>query len=112
MQVITTTQLRTRSRELIKALEEGQSVDIIHRSKIVGEIRPKTYDPKPFDTKKLARIIESLNLPRLTSKQIDRRYRIAMMKKQGLSKITVFGGIDGSKFHKTKSHHPIFIGEK
>lgn len=40
MQVITTTQLRTKSKELVKVLQEGRSVDLIHRSRILGEIKP------------------------------------------------------------------------
>lgn len=40
MQVITTTQLRTRTKELVKVLQEGRSVDLIHRSRVVGEIKP------------------------------------------------------------------------
>lgn len=83
MQVITTTQLRTRSKELVKALREGYSIDLIHRSQVVGEIKPKTYDPKPFDPDKFARIIDKLNFPKLTPRQIEARYRAAMMKKHG-----------------------------
>ena len=83
MQFITTTQLRTQSKKLVKALREGHSVDLIHRSSVVGEIKPKIYDPKPFNAKKFLKIVEKLNLPRLTPRQIDRRYRAAMMKKHG-----------------------------
>ena len=45
MQTITTTQLRTKSSELIKSLEKGDSISLIHRSKIVGVIKPKA-EPK------------------------------------------------------------------
>jgi len=83
MQVITTTQLRTRSKELVKLLQEGQSIDLIHRSKVVGEIKPKIYDPKPFDPDKFAKIVAKLNLPKLTPRQREARYRAAMMKKHG-----------------------------
>lgn len=83
MQIITTTQLRTKSKELVKTLQEGRSVDLIHRSKVVGEIKPKIYDPKPFDPDKFLKIVEKLNFPSLTPKQIDARYRKAMMKKHG-----------------------------
>ena len=85
MQVITATELRTKSKELIKALQEGKSVDLIHRSKVVGEIKPKIEDPKPFDPDKFLKIIEKLNFPSLSPKQIDKRYRSAMMKKHGKS---------------------------
>ena len=85
MQVITTTQLRTKSKELVKVLQEGRSVDLIHRSKIVGEIKPKIYDPKPFDPDKFLKIVKRLSLPKLTPRQIEARYRAAMMKKHGQS---------------------------
>ena len=83
MQVITTTELRTKSRELVKVLQEGRSVDLIHRSKIVGEIKPKIQDPKPFNPDKFAKIVDKLNFPPLTPRQIEIRYRKAMMKKHG-----------------------------
>lgn len=83
MQVITTTELRTKSKELVEILKEGRSVDLIHRSKVVGEIKPKIYDPKPFDADKFLKIVEKLNFPRLTPRQIEARYRKAMMKKHG-----------------------------
>ncbi len=85
MQVITTTQLRTRSKELVKALKEGYSVDLIHRSRVVGEIKPKAYDPKPFDPDEFVKIVKKLNFPKLTPRQIEARYRAAMMKKHGKS---------------------------
>lgn len=84
MNYITTTQLRTRTTDLLSALHDGQTVDLIHRSQVVGEIRQKqTHPKKTIDSKKLQRIIDELDLPSLTAKEIDRRYRIAMMKKHG-----------------------------
>jgi len=83
MQYITTTELRTKSKQLVEVLLEGRSVDLIHRSKVVGEIKPKIYDPKPFDADKFLKIVEKLNLPKLTPRQIEARYRKAMMKKHG-----------------------------
>ena len=83
MQIITTTQLRTKSKDLIKVLQAGRSVDLIHRSKIVGEIRPKIYDPKPFDAHKFAKIVKKLNFSSLTPQQMEAKYRAAMMKKHG-----------------------------
>lgn len=83
MQVITTTELRTKSKELVKVLQEGRSVDLIHRSRVIGEIKPKIYDPKPFDPDKFAKIVKKLNFQKLTTRQIEARYRVAMMKKHG-----------------------------
>lgn len=83
MQYITTTELRKKSKELVNALQEGHSVELIHRSKVVGEIRPKVQDPKPFDPDKVAEIAKKLNLPKLTPRQIEARYRAHLMKKYG-----------------------------
>ena len=83
MQIITTTQLRTKSKELVKVLREGRSVDLIHRSRIVGEIKPKMYDPKPFNPDKFLKTVRKLNFPKLASRQIETRYRSAMMRKHG-----------------------------
>ena len=35
---------------------------------------------------------------------------VTMMKKFGLKNIRVYGGTDGSRYHHSKSHHPVFIG--
>ncbi len=83
MQLITTTELRTKTTELVKALREGRSVDLIHRSRVVGEIKPKIQDPKPFDPDKVAEIAKKLNLPKLSYKERERRYRAHLMKKYG-----------------------------
>ncbi len=85
MQTITTTQLRTRSKELIKALLEGQSVNLIHRSNVVGQIKP-IYDPKPLTEEGIKRIQEAakkLNLRKLSHKERDRIYRKHLMEKYG-----------------------------
>lgn len=83
MQYITTTELRTKSKELIEVLLRGNSVDLIHRSKVVGEIKPKIYDPKPFDADKFLKLVEKLNLPKTTYAERERRYRAHLMKKYG-----------------------------
>ncbi|MBI4036160.1 hypothetical protein HY383_04385 [Candidatus Daviesbacteria bacterium] len=85
MLYITTTELRTKSKKLVETLKEGRSVNLVHRSKVVGEIKPKIYDPKPFNAKRVLKIIDKLNLPKLTPRQIEARYRAAMMKKHGKS---------------------------
>lgn len=86
MQLITTTELRTRSKDLITALLAGQSVGLIHRSKIIAEVKPKLTKPKIFSAKDYEEIMvvsKKLNLPKLSDKEIDQRYREAMMKKHG-----------------------------
>ncbi len=83
MQVITTTELRTKSKELVKALQEGQSVDLIHRSKVVGQIKPKMYDPKPFDPEAFEKAVRGLNLPKTSYAQREKIYRKHLMEKYG-----------------------------
>lgn len=84
MQYITFTELRTKSHNLAKALEKGEEIKLVRKSKIVGKIIPDNSTIiKTIDAKKLQAKIDQLNLPSLTMKEIDRRYRIAMMKKHG-----------------------------
>lgn len=90
MNYITTTELRTKSSQLVDELRRGGVVSLIHRSKVIGEIKPKLYDPKPLtkeDIKKLIKLAKALNLPKLSYKERERRYREHLMKKygQGLS---------------------------
>lgn len=85
MQYITTTELRTKSKELVEVLMQGRSVDLVHRSKVVGEIKPKIYDPKPFDLDKFLKTVKKFNLPRLSQRQIKTRYRKHIMEKYGKS---------------------------
>ncbi len=89
MQYITTTELRTKSKELVKVLQEGHSVDLIHRSKVVGEFKPKK-EAKPLtkkDIQDLKKLANQLDLPKLSYKERERRYRKHLMEKygQGLS---------------------------
>lgn len=84
MQTITTTQLRTKSKQLTETLEKGGEVKLIKRSKVIGRVIPDQETKlKTINAKRLAAKIQELDLPRLTLKEIDRRYRAAMMKKHG-----------------------------
>mgnify|MGYP001599182742 CR=1 FL=1 len=85
MQVITTTELRTKSKELVKVLKEGRSVELIHRSQVVGKIRP-LFDAKPLTEegiKKIQEAAKKLNLPKFSYKERDRIYRKHLMEKYG-----------------------------
>jgi len=84
MQYITFTQLRTKANNLAKTLERGEEVKLVRRSVIVGKVIPEQETKmKTIDARKLELKISNLNLPTLTLEEIDRRYRIAMMKKHG-----------------------------
>lgn len=81
--MITFTQLRTEPRRLKQALENGHSLDLIHRSRVIAEIKPKIYDPKPFDAKRFAATVKKLNLTHLSHRQMEKNYREHMIKKYG-----------------------------
>ena len=83
MQTISTTQLRTRSKDLVKALDKGRKVDLIHRSRLIGEISPKE-EVKTFNVKRFTKIANKLNLPHLTEEEREKRYRQAMDNKHGI----------------------------
>ncbi len=86
MQLISTTELRTKSKELVNTLLSGKSVSLIHRSKVIAEVKPKKKKLKVFSAKdfeEIKKLSKKLNLPKLSDKEIDRRYREAMMKKHG-----------------------------
>jgi len=84
MEYITFTQLRTNTNNLAKALKKGDEVKLIRRSAVVGSIvSNKGTKIKTINANKLQAKIDELSLPHLTFKEIDRRYRIAMMKKHG-----------------------------
>lgn len=84
MQYITFTELRTKSSALAKTLKKGEEVKLVRRSLVIGRVIPERDEKiKTISAKKLEAKINKLNLPSLTLKGIDRRYRIAMMKKHG-----------------------------
>ncbi|MBI3290506.1 hypothetical protein HYZ78_03870 [Candidatus Microgenomates bacterium] len=84
MQYITFTQLRTEAKILAIALEKGEEVKLIRKSKVVGKVVPDNEaNEKIINAKKLEAKIYRLNLPSFTMKEIDRRYRAAMIKKHG-----------------------------
>lgn len=88
MNTITATELRTKTPELVEALAAGYTVDFIHRSTLIGEISPAKKPVKIMskkDIKELMEMANSLNLPKLSDKEIDKRYRQHIMKKYGKS---------------------------
>jgi len=74
MEFITTTDLRTKSSALITSLKNGESISLIHRSKVVGIIKPKK-EPKPLtkkDITTLQQVAKELNLSKISYKERDR----------------------------------------
>ncbi len=85
MNYLTTTQLRTKSSALVNLLLAGESVDLIHRSQIIAEIKPKKTGEKVFDAKKILELAKKMNLPKLSYKDREKRYRQHLVKKYGKS---------------------------
>lgn len=90
MNYITSTELRTKTSELIETLKKGESVELIHRSKIVGVFKPvkkivssKIKAPKPFDPEAFDELVKNLNLPKTTHAQREKTYRTHLMKRHG-----------------------------
>ena len=87
MRVITTTELRSKSKQLIEALREGYSVDLIHRSRVVGKFQPAQL-AQPLtraDIEQIQKIAVDLNLPKLSYGERKRRYGQHLAQKYGKS---------------------------
>ncbi len=86
MNLITTTELRTKTTNLLESLLSGEEVDLVHRSKIVATIKPKKDEPKSLskqDIKAIISMAKKINLPKLSDKEIERRYRKHLLEKYG-----------------------------
>lgn len=86
MDIVTSTQLRTQTPQVIETLLHGGTIDLVHRSKIVGEIRPKEKKEKIMTKKSIQRLLElakKMNLPKLSYKQREENYRKHIMEKYG-----------------------------
>lgn len=83
MNTITATELRTKTKDLMEALLNGEEISVIHRSKVIGVFKPKKQGPVVFDAKKFTEIVEKMNVPKLSQKEREKRYISAMIKKHG-----------------------------
>lgn len=85
MQHITTTELRTKSSELVAALKQGDSVSLVHHSKVIGKINPEQEKQVTItDIKKFKKMLASIK-PRKIIPRKDREkvYRQHLMEKYG-----------------------------
>jgi hypothetical protein len=85
MDTITTTNLRTQSSRLIETLKKGGVVSLIHRSKVVGLIKPQK-EVKALtkaDIKQIKEIAHTLNLPKLSYEEREETYRKHLTDKYG-----------------------------
>lgn len=85
MDYITTTELRTKSRELVKSLQRGRAVSLMHRSKVVGTFEPLEDEaPTILDIEKFKKVLKAIK-PRKVIPKKDREkvYRSHLEKKYG-----------------------------
>jgi len=85
MNYITTTQLRTKTSDLVSSLKKGARVSLIHRSKVVGVIEPVEEESKPItDIKAFEKFLDSIRPKKLIPKK-DREkiYRKHLEEKYG-----------------------------
>lgn len=88
METISTSQLRTKSSDLIKTLTNGKSVMLIHRSRKVGTIKPEPSESDKlvlFDANKFGKLLGELDPPPVpkTDEERERKYREHLVKKYG-----------------------------
>ncbi len=85
MNLITTTELRTKTSDLVEKLLKGEEVELIHRSKVVAVIKPKKVSQsKRIDPKRFAMTLKKLEPKRkMTYKQIMKIYDHYMMYRHG-----------------------------
>lgn len=85
MDYITTTDLRTKSSQLVSDLKKGLKISLIHRSRIVGVIKPKK-EPRILtksDINQLKKLAEDLNLPKTSYEEREKIYRKHLIHKYG-----------------------------
>ena len=85
MDYITTTNLRTKSTELVQSLRQGKKVSLIHRSQVIGVIEPKKEEePVKFNPEKFRAAIKGMMPKQLVPKsQRDKVYRKHLEEKYG-----------------------------
>lgn len=85
MDYISTTDLRTKSSSLVSILQKGGSISLIHRSKVIAEIKPKkmiTY-LKSKDIQDLKNLAKELNLPESSYEEREMKYKKNLEEKYG-----------------------------
>jgi dihydroorotase len=92
MQNITTKQLRTYTKKLTTALSNGETVKLIHRSKIIGDIKP-VFSIKPVVKNKIKfskavknaqkYFSKSSNLLPKNNESLMKEYRDKLIEKHG-----------------------------
>jgi antitoxin (DNA-binding transcriptional repressor) of toxin-antitoxin stability system len=85
MDTITTTNLRTQSSQLVNTLKKGSVVSLIHRSKIIGLIKPQK-EAKTLtktDIQQIKEAAKKLHIQKLSYDEREKRYRKQLIDKYG-----------------------------
>ena len=87
MNYITTTQLRTKTSQLVNSLKKGTRVSLIHRSKVVGVIEPaKSTEAPPINVEEFRKFLKSIKPKKIIPRsQREKVYREHLEKKYGKS---------------------------
>ena len=80
---MTTTNLRTKTTQLVNALKKNSRISLIHRSKIVAIIQPIQVAGKPFDARLFAHYLKEIKLVPTSHKQRKMIYQAHLNKKYG-----------------------------
>jgi len=85
MDYITTTELRTKTSQLVKSLKNGKSVDLVHRSKVVGVFKPAQKKAVAItDIKAFKKALDAIKPKKiLPRRERERVYREYMIKRHG-----------------------------
>lgn len=86
MNLITTTELRRKTSFLVNTLQKGEEVSLLHRSKIIGKIKPLVLQIDPLNSDKIQRlrkVLSILNLPKTTLRKRENNYRLHFVNKYG-----------------------------
>lgn len=85
MQYITTTDLRTKSSQLVKTLQSGGRLTLVHRSKVIGKIEPVQEEAKPItDIGAFEKFLNSIKPKKLVPiKDREKIYRKHLEEKYG-----------------------------
>lgn len=80
---MTTTNLRTKTTQLVSALKKNNRISLIHRSKIVAIIQPVQTSGKPFDARLFAHYLKEVKLVPTSPKLRKIIYQARLNKKYG-----------------------------
>jgi hypothetical protein len=86
MKLISATDLRTKTLELIETLKKKQSVGLIYKSKLIAEINPTEHEEElKTSGSDFLKFMQSLNKNgrKTTPEQREKIYREELMKKHG-----------------------------